>query len=243
MSGVAAAMAGTAGVALITGHMGAEAARDAANTQARAARDAAGVQKYIYDQQRSDNEPWRQAGMTALTQMQDPGFQKTFTMSDFNADPGYQFRMNEGQKALERQAAAKGVSGGGATMKALARYGQDYSSGEYQKAYDRFNNDQTTRYNRLASLAGVGQTANQANQSAGSSYGSNVADLMTGAANAQAAGTVGQANAISNALGTGMNTWMNYQMMNRMKPTPGWNGQTGSGTSMGATNKNYFNVA
>lgn len=215
MSWVVASVAG-AGASLVTGVMGANAARDAADTQAAAARNSADVQKQMYDQTRKDNEAWRNAGVDALKQMQDPGFQKSFTMSDFAADPGYQFRMNEGQKALERQAAAKGTSGGGATMKALARYGQDYSSGEYQKAYDRYNNDQTTRYNRLASLAGVGQQANQNNQSAGQSYASGMSDSITGAANASASGTIGQANAIGNAINGGMSNWMQMQMIKNM---------------------------
>jgi hypothetical protein len=57
---------------------------------------------------------------------------------NFQADPGYQFRMQEGQKAIEGSAAARGTQLSGATMKALAKYGQNLASDEYGKAYDRF---------------------------------------------------------------------------------------------------------
>lgn len=52
-------------------------------------------------------------------------------------DPGYRFRMQQGQQALEQSAAAKGTLRGGATMKALQDYAQNVGSQEYQNAYAR----------------------------------------------------------------------------------------------------------
>lgn len=216
MSGIAVAVGG--GAALLGGYLQGQAAQGAADTQAGAARYAADVQQNIYNQQRSDQAPWRAAGATALQQMQDPSFQQTFNMSNFTADPGYQFRMDEGQKALERSAAAKGGLQSGGTLKALTRYSQGVASDEYNNAYNRFNNDQTNRFNRLASLSGNGQTANSQLGAAGQNYANQVGQAATGAANAQAAGQIGQANAMSNALSQGTNTWMGYQMMNRLMP-------------------------
>lgn len=71
---------------------------------------------------------------------------KAPTLSD---DPGYQFRLAEGQKALERSSAARGTTGGGAFSKALARYGQDFASNEYGKAYDRSANEYDRRYDQF----------------------------------------------------------------------------------------------
>ena len=51
--------------------------------------------------------------------------------------PGYQFRLAEGLKGIERGAAAKGTLLTGGTLKALTRYGQDYASNEYQNRYNR----------------------------------------------------------------------------------------------------------
>lgn len=233
----AAAVAGVGAVAGLGGaYMQANAAKDAAQTQADAANRATDIQKQMYDQQRTDQQPWRQAGASALGQMQDPSFQHNFSTSDFQADPGYQFRMQQGQQALERSAAAKGGLMNGGFAKALTDYGQNFASNEYQNAYNRFNNDQSNRFNRLASLAGVGQTANNAVGQAGQNFANNAGNNMMGAANAAGAAGIASANAYGGALSnlgsTAGNTWMNYSMMNRMMPqTPGG----GSGVPMGST--------
>lgn len=114
---------------------------------------------------------------------------RRFGMNDYQADPGYEFRLGEGVKALERSAAARGGVLGGAQQRALARFGQDYGSNEYLNAYNRYNADQTNMYNRLANMAGMGQTAAQ--------YIGN-AQMQRG--DAQAAGYMGQANALSGGL-------------------------------------------
>lgn len=207
--------AAAVGASVVTGIMGANAASDAASSQARSARDAQGLQQRQYDQTRADQAPWREAGGRALTQMEDPNFQKSFTMADYQADPGYAFRLAEGQKALERSAAARGGLQGGATMKSLAKYNSGMASDEYGKAYDRFNNDQSTRFNRLASVAGVGQTAVNQTAAAGQNYANQAGDAMMQVGNAQAAGAIGQANAIGGALNSGANTWMTMSQMNK----------------------------
>lgn len=194
------------------------AARDAAQTQADAARYAADVQYNIYNQQRQDNEPWRQAGMQALGQMQDPYFQRTFGAADFQQDPGYNFRLQQGQKALEASAAARGGLMGGNFATALAKYGQDYASNEYQNAYNRFTNDQTNRFNRLASLAGLGQNANSQLGQAGMNYANGASEAVMGGANGAAAARIAQGNAWSGGLNGMNNNWMQYQWMNKMYP-------------------------
>ena len=52
-------------------------------------------------------------------------------------DPGYQFRLRQGQQALENSAAAKGMLRTGGTMKGLMDYNQAAASQEYDKAYGR----------------------------------------------------------------------------------------------------------
>jgi hypothetical protein len=98
--------------------------------------------------------------------------------------PGYQFRMNEGIKQLERSAASRGTLLTGGTLKGLQRYAQDYASGEY-------NN----RNNQLFGWAGLGMNAAGAQAGQNSQYATTAGDLMTQQGNAQAAGTVGGANA------------------------------------------------
>ena len=73
-----------------------------------------------FDTQNGLMQPYQQAGMKAFGQMADGSF--------MNQDPGYQFRLNEGNKAINAAASARGNARGGATMKALTRYGQDYEN-------------------------------------------------------------------------------------------------------------------
>jgi hypothetical protein len=149
----------------------------------------------MYNQQRDDIMPWNQRGLSALAEMDNPDFKRDFTQADFVEDPGYQFRMAEGQKALERSAAARGSLQGGATMKALARYGQDFASNEYQNVYNRFNADRDRRFGRLSSIAGFGANAMGQLVNAGGSYGNAVSQNQIGMGNAFAAGGMAKANA------------------------------------------------
>lgn len=162
---------------------------DAADGQARAAEDANRVQKEIYDQTREDLGQYRDLGGQATKQLSASldDLTGTFTMDDFQADPGYAFRMAEGQKAIERSAAARGGLNTGATLKALTRYGQDMGSQEYNNAYNRFNMDRDQRYGKLMDVAGMGQNAAAQTGSFGQNYANAYGQNVMGAANAQAA--------------------------------------------------------
>ena len=74
-------------------------------------------------------------------------------------DPGYQARLNLGNRQLEHQLAAEGKGNSGAELQQLERYGQDYASNEFSNAYQRFQQNQTNLYNRLSGVAGIGQNA------------------------------------------------------------------------------------
>lgn len=180
---------------------------DAKNSQLGYANQANAMYERMYNQQRADLNPYNQAGQSALSGMQDADFSRDFAMSDYQADPGYQFRMAEGMKALENSAAARGSLNSGATLKAISRYGQDMASQEYQNAYNRFNADRDRRFGRLSSLAGIG--ANAAGQMAGvaGQYGSNVANTLTGMGNATAGAGMARANATQNLLKTGVSAF------------------------------------
>lgn len=177
------------------------AADRAIRDQENATNAANSLQERMYNQTRRDLDPWRTAGTDALGQMQGSDFQRDFTMADFTADPGYQFRMSEGQKAIERSAAAKGGRHGGATMKALAGYGQNLASQEYQNAYDRFNADRDRRFGRLSTISGSGQNAAAGQGAAAQNYATTVGSNMTNMANARASQAMGQAQQLGNMVG------------------------------------------
>ena len=214
---------GTAAAILGSAALGAVASRSAAKTQAGAAAQAADVQRSQFEQTRADQAPYREAGYNALAELQRtagnvPAAFK-FGAGDYQADPGYAFRLSEGQKALERNAAARGGLISGGALKAAQRYGQEMGSQEFGNAYNRaltsYNTDvarENQLYNRQAGLAGIGQTSTNLVGQAGQNYATNVGNLMTGAGAAQAAGQVGMANAITGGLGT----YLNYTQGNAL---------------------------
>ena len=196
--------------------LGASASKSAASTQAAAADRAAELQAEQFRQTREDQAPYRTAGYNALAELQRtagnvPGAFK-FGAGDYQADPGYAFRLSEGQKALDRQAAARGGLISGGALKAAQRFGQEMGSQEFGNAYNRaltgYNTgvaSENQLYNRQAGLAGIGQTATNLVGQAGQNYATSAGNLMTGAGAAQAAGQVGMANAFTGGLGTYMN--------------------------------------
>ena len=185
----------------------AKAAQNAAKTQAKAADKASQIQKDMFDQVRSDLNPYRTAGSDALAQLmggmgQDGQFMKTYSGQDIYDDPSYQFRVNQGNNAIQGSAAAQGGLLSGATLKALQNYGQESASQEYQNAYNRFNADQTNQYNRLSNLVGIGQNAAAQTGNAGTQTAQAIANNTMQGANSQAAGTIAAGNSVANGFGS-----------------------------------------
>jgi hypothetical protein len=197
---------------------GADAAKSAAQTQADSAREANALLYKMYQEQKGLQEPFRGAGITAQNRLLDllglsqnrgaEGFGKygrDFSMSDFTADPGYAFRLAEGQKTLDRQAAARGGLISGGALKAATRYGQDMGSQEYQSAFNRYQTNRANQLNPLGSLLTSGQAAASNQAAAAGNYGTQAGGNITGAGAATAAGQVGSVNALTNALSSYLN--------------------------------------
>lgn len=140
---------------------------------------------------------------------------RSFTMDDFQKDPGYEFRMNEGMRGVEGGAAARGGLLSGAALKAIQKYGQDYASNEYGNAYNRFEADKTNKYNSLMGLVKSGQGSAGYMNNAAQNFGQQAGSNMIGAGNAQAAGTMGMTNALVGGINQGINTWQQNQMINQ----------------------------
>lgn len=193
----------------------------AASTQASAADRAADLQYQQFERQVELQEPWRQAGITALNKLTPLATEYTpFGMTQFQADPGYGFRMSEGMKALERSAAARGGLLSGSTLKGIQRFGQDLASQEYTNAFNRYQTERAARLAPLQSLAGIGQTSAQQIGQAGQTMASNVGESLTSGAAARASGYVGGANALTGALGTYLNYSQGQNMLNALR-SPG----------------------
>ncbi len=203
----------TAGAVAVSSLVGADAARSAGNKQSDAARYAADLSQQQYEQTRADQMPFLEAGKTALNKLIPLATNYTpFSYGAMTADPGYGFRLSEGQKALDRQAAARGGLISGGALKAAARYGQEMGSQEYTNAFNRYQAERNAQLNPLQSLAGMGQTTMTNLGSMGASNAANVGNLMTSGAAASAAGGMGQAQAI----GSGLGTYLNYRQGNNL---------------------------
>ena len=197
---------------------GANAASKAADTQAGAADRAAELQYKMYQENVARQQPFLEAGVGALNKLTAAADYKPFGMDQYKADPGYAFRLGEGQKALDRQAAARGGLISGGALKAAARYGQDMGSQEYMNAFNRYQTERSAMLNPLQSLAGVGQTTASNLGSAGQSYGAGAGEAYMGGANARASGYVGGANALTSGLGSYLNYSQGQDYLNRLRP-------------------------
>lgn len=227
--GAAAGAAGVGGLTALTGGLlgaslgsavgGSRAAGKAADVQARAAEQGLAAQERMFERQVELQEPWRQAGITALNKLAPMMDYQKFGMDQFQADPGYGFRLAEGQKALERQAAARGGLISGAALKAATRYGQEMGSQEFQNAFNRYQAERAAALNPLQSLAGLGQTSANTLTGAAGQMGSNIAEGFGSAAAARASGYVGGANALTQGLGTYLNYMQGQNYLNALRPT------------------------
>lgn len=182
-----------AGAALLQGvgsYLGgrsqADAARQAAQSQADAAREALDYQRGIFNQTSERYDPYIEAGgrglqgyESAISNFTQPLLnykQAEFNQSNWK-DPGYEYRINEAQKAINASTAAKGMTLGSGAVKELQTRGQDLASQEYQNSFDRFLKDSAMKYGQASdqytrdytygtdkvknwgNLANIGQTA------------------------------------------------------------------------------------
>lgn len=158
----------------------ASSAAGAANTGAQQDID---LRRRMYEEDVARRQPFYQAGVNAL-----PGYisgiapggelVRGFTQADYQADPGYAFRLAEGQKTLDRQAAARGGLISGGALKAAQRYGQEMGSQEYSNAYNRFRDTQALRRNALAGVVGFAPTAAGSMAAGGQSYAAGAGPQM-----------------------------------------------------------------
>lgn len=196
----------------------ADSAKYAADLSAKGMSDSLNFTKGVYSDAKDYVAPYQAAGTKAIGQLGEgtaPGgvFNSSPTSAQvLGQDPGYAFRMQQGQLALERAEAAGGGVGSGGALKAGVQYGQDQASAEYGAAYNRFMQNRQSNFGNLSEIAGLGENANSALTAAGTGASANVAhttlagtaaqaDYLTQGANAQAGGLIGQANAWSSALG------------------------------------------
>jgi len=215
-----------AGATVVSGVMGSRAASSAAGAQVAASEEQGRVQKEMFDKQVELQAPFREAGLKGQNELLDllglsgntkaagyGSLAQPFTGQDMYKDPGYAFRLNEGVKALDRSAAARGGLLGGNQLRGVTQFGQDYATNEYQNAFNRYQAERQARLNPLQSLAGQAQTSANTLTNAAGNLGNVLGESAINAGNARASGYIGSSNAISNAIGQGANYYMGNQAM------------------------------
>lgn len=240
---VAAAIIGSAAIGAV---VSSSASKDAANTQANAANNAANLTKDQYQQTRSDLQPFVQGGYGAQTSLNNylgvgtptdgstyGQLTRQFTPADYlaNRDPGYGFQLQQGQQALQNSQAAQDGVLSGAALKGLIGFNQGMASTGYNDAFNRWNTQNTNTYNRLAGLLQVGENAGAQTGMIGANLAGTTSNAIMSEGNALAAGTIGQANAISGGLNTAASGYMLNSVLNR----PG-TATIGGGATTGGVN-------
>ena len=234
-AGMGALLSGVGNVA--SGLIGGNAAQKAAQIQANAATRAAQMQQDMFNTVNAQGAPYRAQGYNALDQIGSmlPGqytqydatgeptgratgsgyLTQQFGPDQFAAgmDPGYAFRLQQGQLANQRASNLAGGLIGGNALKGMQDYTQGMASQEYGNAFNRFQTQRGNIYNTLAGIAGIGQTAQgQANQMAQNNATAQ-GQLGVGSAAAGAAGQIGQANAYGGALTGAGNAYLLSQLL------------------------------
>lgn len=204
-------------------------------------------------------DPWRTVGTKAVNalDLQVEKSSKAPTMADLEIDPGFAFRLKEGLKAVSNSAAAKGGAISGGTIKATERFAQDYSSDEYEKAFQRYRQNRGDTFTELKSLSDTGLSA--ADKQGGNTIDTtkfggalrvdatgkmtdntiNAAktegEYITQGANADAAGIVSGANSVNQGLNGASSSMMNALLLGTLAKT-----KAKPPTSAGPANGNYF---
>jgi hypothetical protein len=235
------AAAGAIGGAVISSN----GAKNAAATQANAASSAAQLQQQEQEQVRSDLKPYRDLGSSSIAGLQaaikNPLLSSTFTAptaAQAAATPGYQFTLQNGLKATQNSASARGLGSSGAAIKGAESYASGLAESTYGDTFNRALQTYATNYgtasdnvNRLLGLVQVGGNAAAQTGQLGTASTNSIAGTLTSGAAASAAGQVGSANAINSGISNAINGGQNALLLSALKN----NGSTLYGSSGGAT--------
>ena len=202
----------------------------AGEIQAEYAQKALDAGQAGYDDVQGMFDPYSQAGLTALGQIQEGDF--TTDMGQFEygkdvnefLDPSMAFQQKQMQDAMEQSAVARGGLQSGGFAKALQANSAQLAQTDYGNAYNRMNQDKATSYQqfrdqfasrrannqqRFSQLQGLNQMGFDANR------GMSNARMQQAQGQAQGYNQLGQAQALAD---TGYSTAMNQGFQNATDP-------------------------
>jgi hypothetical protein len=220
------------GTGIVGGLVGARSADIASQRQADSARYAADTQRGMFDVTQKNLQPWMTAGQGALGQLVSgtqpggalmPQSYQNYDMSAFQNSPEYQAMMQQNQAAAGAAQNASSLGGGmnSNNMKSLMNWTQGntiqgYQSGlsDYMKQFMAGNQAREQQFNTLNTLSAGGQNAAAGLGGISAQVGANIGSDITNMGNAQAAGIMGQGQALGGAINTGYNAYLQSQYMN-----------------------------
>lgn len=165
----------------------------------------------------SQIQPYQASGLSANTRLSEllgtggnkgasdyGSLSSPFNPGDLTQDPGYQFQLQEGQKALDRQQAARGGYFSGAAIKQGQEFGQGLADQTYKDAFARDAQQKQQTYGMYSGQAGAGQSA-----------ANNAAGIYENMGNAKAAAGINGANIVNQSLssllsGSGAKRFLGY---------------------------------
>lgn len=191
-----AAAAVVAGGTIAGSAISANAAGKAAQAQENSATNATDAQLQMFNTTQANYAPQVALGQGASKLLAGiygtgSGGNGTPNYAAFNNSPGYKFSVQQGQAAINKQAAASGNLYSTNTLGALSAYNTGQASTQYN-----------SYINQLLTMSGLGNAASSGVGSAATATGKGIANNYTNAGNAAANGALGQANAFSNGLGS-----------------------------------------
>lgn len=175
----------------------------AADAQTDAANAGIDQQRAMYNQTRSDLTPYRVAGEDNLkelnTRMPELTAPIELTQDWLESTPGYKFTRDQGLKATQNSAAARGLGVSGAALKGAASFATGLADNTYKTQFDVARANKTDAYSRLKGLVDTGQSAAAQTGNIGAGTANSISNLSVGAGNAQAANWNAVGGAVNNA--------------------------------------------
>lgn len=211
-------MTAVAAATVVSGYMGSQAAGKAADQYGRQAERGLQYNQEMFNKINEQNAPYRttgEKGSTLYNQLADMGYLTAQpSMDDMTRlMPNYQFGLQQGMGALNSQYNMSGGLIGGNAIQGAQTFAQGYAGNSLADAFNQYQANRSNVVSNVNALTGVGQNANAITATAAGGATANATNLISSIGNAQAAGTMGQANAYT----SGLNNVSNYAMLYGMR--------------------------
>lgn len=220
-SGICSIAAAVIGSAVVGAAGSAIASSSAAHAQEKAAQKSSDTQLQMFNQMQNTLQPFVDTGNTALSglgSLTASGYFNPVSMDQATLEktPGYQFTLGQGLKSVQNSAAGRGLGVSGAALKGAANYATGLANNTYQQQFSNALANQNNVFNRLMSMAQLGESAGAGVGSAGIQTGQSIGQNIVGAGNAAAGAYMNMGNTVNNAASSIGNLYTTNALMKGM---------------------------